>query len=142
MSLESGRVIRNLFARELRRSIFSSLWYGHPTAEIEIATCLADLIGLITADKMRKRESFPSQWLLRLRDYLDAHCAEQLRMQAFVDVAGRHPVHISREFRLHFGKTITEFLRTRRVIRAARLIAENSQSAGGPLFAARFPLVT
>jgi|SRR5882724_5289231 len=124
----TSRVMRHPITRELRRSIFSPLWNTDATAEIEIATYLADLIGLIAANKKSKRESFPSQWLLRLRDFLDAHCTEQLGMQALVEAAGRHPVHISREFRRHFGKTITEFLRTRRVMRAAKLIARDSQS--------------
>jgi AraC family transcriptional regulator len=121
------RVIRHPIAYELHRSICLPSWNANPAWDIEIGTYLADIIGFISTHKKRKRESHPSQWLLRLKDYLDAHCAERLGMESLVEVTGRQPVHISREFRRHFGKTITDFLRTRRVVRAARLIAENSQ---------------
>jgi AraC family transcriptional regulator len=127
-AVATSRVIRHPITRQLQRSIVSPIWNTDPAAEITTSTYLADLIGLIAANKKRKGESFPAQWLLRLRDFLDANCAEQLGMQELVEVSGRHPVHISREFRRHFGKTITEFVRTRRVMRAAKLIAQDSQS--------------
>src|SRR5262249_29025399 len=65
-------------------------------------------------------------WLMRLRDYLDAHCTDPLSMEALVEIAGRHPVHVSREFRSHFGKTISGFIRERRVLRAVELVGRTA----------------
>jgi len=42
--------------------------------------------------------------------------------KCLVEVAGRHPAHISRAFRRYFGKSITQFVRERRLQRAAELL--------------------
>ena len=117
--IADSQLIRHPIARQLQCTLAACVWNADPITEIETATYLSDLIDLIAVSKRWKPESVRTQWLLQLRDFLDAHCTEPLRMTTLVEVAGRHPVHMSREFKRHFGKTITEFVRMRRVVRVA-----------------------
>jgi AraC family transcriptional regulator len=48
------------------------------------------------------------------------------RLDELSAVAGRHPAHLSSEFRRFFGKTISQFIRERRVPRAAELLRSAS----------------
>jgi AraC-like DNA-binding protein len=117
---DSGPVRRALVQRAAR-DIRSAFRRPDDLAEFTIATSLMDLIGILaTIGGVRDRA--PAAWLLRLRDYLDARCTEPFQLANVVEVAGRHPVHLSREFRRHFGKSMSAFIRERRLLWAAELI--------------------
>jgi AraC family transcriptional regulator len=60
---------------------------------------------------------------MRVREFLEAHPLEKIEMATLARVAERHPVHVSREFRRHFGKSLSQFVRERRLLRAAELMS-------------------
>ena len=113
--------VRRALVQDAGRSMRSALRRSDDLAEFTIATGLMDLIGILTAVG-GARDRTPAPWLLRLRDFLDAHCTQRLQVETLADVAGRHPVHLSREFRRHFGKSMSAFVRERRLWRAVELM--------------------
>jgi len=70
------------------------------------------------------RGSSPPSWLLRVRDYLHARPAAALRMAEVARVAGRHEVHVAREFRRFYGLSVGSYLRNLRVESAALSLAD------------------
>lgn len=67
----------------------------------------------------------PPRWLEGAAELLRARFAEQLSVGDIAEVVGVHPVHLSREFRRYYGRSIGEYVRHLRVEFACRLIAES-----------------
>lgn len=67
-------------------------------------------------------------WLRRVREVLQDSYFETPGLAALAGIAGVHPVHLSREFHKHYGMTIGEFVRTRRVQRASELLSKSHMS--------------
>jgi len=67
-------------------------------------------------------------WLKNARRHLEANCLRAVSLAEVARVSGMHRVHVSREFRKHFGTTIGEFLRALRVQHARQLLATTSQT--------------
>ncbi|WP_052697879.1 AraC family transcriptional regulator [Luteibacter yeojuensis] len=61
-------------------------------------------------------------WLRRVREYLHEDPARDTTLADLATVAGRHPVHLARSFRLFHHCTPGDYLRRLRVERAAHLL--------------------
>jgi AraC family transcriptional regulator len=61
-------------------------------------------------------------WLRRVREYLHEDPARNATLADLAAVAGRHPVHLARSFRLFHHCTPGDYLRRLRVERAAQLL--------------------
>jgi AraC family transcriptional regulator len=65
------------------------------------------------------RPAKPPAWLARTRDYLHAHTFSSVRMEELARVAGRHDVHVAREFRRFYGTSVGDYVRNLRLDAAA-----------------------
>lgn len=61
-------------------------------------------------------------WLRRVREMLEDGESGLIALSALAAQAGRHPVHVAREFRRHYGRTVGDYLREKRAARAALLL--------------------
>jgi AraC-like DNA-binding protein len=66
--------------------------------------------------------------LVRAKDLADAHYAEPLTVGDLAAAAGLSPAHFSRAFRRAFGETPHAYLLTRRLERAASLLARTDHT--------------
>jgi AraC family transcriptional regulator len=65
----------------------------------------------------------PPVWLTRTRDYLHARACSPVRISELARTAGRHEVHVAREFRRYYGMSIGDYQRTLRIDSAALLLS-------------------
>ena len=72
----------------------------------------------------------PTRHLLRAKDTIDARYRDPLDVPALARVAHVSPAHFSREFRRAFGVTPHQYLLTRRLERAAELLAQYRPQRG------------
>lgn len=70
------------------------------------------------------RDGSPPHWLTVAREQLDDRCGEAVSISELAHQAGVHPVHLARVFRQHLGCTPGDYLRRRRLERAAVLLRE------------------
>jgi AraC family transcriptional regulator len=68
------------------------------------------------------------EWLKTARRHLESNCLRSVSLAEIARVSGMHRVHVSREFRKHFGTTIGEFLRNLRVQHARSLLTNTTQT--------------
>jgi len=68
------------------------------------------------------------RWLLRLREMLHEQGMSHLTLGYLGRSAGRHPVQVSRQFRHHFGCTISQYVRQVRIARAQMLLSQEDMS--------------
>lgn len=65
----------------------------------------------------------PPLWLRRVKGFLDDNYPERISLDALASVGGVHPVHLARAFRQHYGTTVGDYLRLRRIdVASDRLI--------------------
>ena len=125
-SCPASGAVRHPIALELQQAMSAAFLSADDLTGLALSLSLTDMIGVLCRSR-RQTELFSGSanresWLLRLRDFLDANCAEPIELSRLVQVTGRHPAHVSRAFRYQFGKSITQFVRERRVLRAANLL--------------------
>ena len=105
--------------------------HGAPEAELEEG--VLEAVGAL--DGAGPPASSPPRWLARVREALDDQLEAGITVQALAREVGAHPVSVSRAFRRHYGRTISEYRRRERVRRAAARIAATSSSLSRIAFA-------
>ncbi|HTT81840.1 MAG TPA: AraC family transcriptional regulator, partial [Rhizomicrobium sp.] len=71
-----------------------------------------------------RRPRCPPAWLRRVRDLLHAQSCAPLRIAELARAAGRHEVHVAREFRRFYGASIGDYARKLRLESAALRLAD------------------
>jgi AraC family transcriptional regulator len=123
---ECTRVAAQL-ARELR-------WHG-PGQQLLIEGLAHELLGL--AGRCARPERRRPRWLESVRSLVAARPAQGASLDRIAAIVDKHPSHVAREFRRHYGVSIGEFARRRRLEDAAgelrdprRSLAEIAGRAG------------
>lgn len=73
------------------------------------------LLELFAENERRRHAPTAPPWLRRVRDAAETRCTESLSLSEIASDAGVHPTHLARAFRVHYGCTIGEFVRARRI---------------------------
>lgn len=61
-------------------------------------------------------------WLRRIREALDDDAPDMGSLDDLARLADRHPVHVAKTFRRYYGHTVGDYLREKRLARAALLL--------------------
>jgi AraC family transcriptional regulator len=64
----------------------------------------------------------PPAWLSRARTFIQEHACTPITLRRIAQAAGRHEIHLAREFRRHFGLSIGGYVRQLRTQEAMRLL--------------------
>lgn len=110
-------IARNLYREFGRVDAVSSLTLNGLTLQL--------LAELLASSSEPSGEAAP-EWLLRAREVIETHFAEQLHLKSIAATVGVHPVHLAREFRRRFHGTVGEGIRDLRIARACQLLAGSS----------------
>jgi len=73
------------------------------------------LLELFAENERRRRAPIAPLWLQRVREMVAERCTENITLSEMAAEAGVHPNHLARAFRSHYGCTIGEFTRARRI---------------------------
>jgi AraC family transcriptional regulator len=94
-----------------------------------------ELFGVLSRSPRPSQRKPP--WLENVRSRIMAQPETGDSLESVADTVGRHPSHVAREFRRHYGTTVGEYARQRRIEQAAaelrvsrRPIAEIALRAG------------
>lgn len=105
-------------ARRLAHAVTSA----EPDESALAAESLALTLVAATASGRDMSGDAPPRWLAVARELLDDRCGDAVRIAELAEAAGVHPVHLARVFRRHMGCTPGDYLRRRRLERAAALL--------------------
>ena len=89
-----------------------------------------DIVGCFPAqpDAAAARGGLTPRALRRVRDHIDAHLTENIRLETLAEVAGLSRCHFARAFKQSAGIAPHAYLMQRRLERAERLLAETELS--------------
>lgn len=107
-------------AFELRRELEAGDDLSATSVEASVLALLAELAELPALEA----RSAPPPWLERGKEQLHDEFARSHSLEALARTAGVHRVHLARVFRQHYGCTVGEYIRQRRVeLASQRLLA-------------------
>jgi AraC family transcriptional regulator len=122
---EHGVVLERpeLLARDRVSALAAQLYQESRRPDAASPLCIQALLYEIGACLIRRGEAASAHdpaWLSRVRSRIDDTYREKLRLSDLAREAGVHSVHLARTFRAHYGVTVGQYLRRRRIEAAAR----------------------
>ena len=96
---------------------------NHDTfAPLALEGVLLELIATFERKELRESTAAPPCWLRAARDFVREHSDENHSLEAIAAITRRHPAHLVKEFRRHFGMTIGDYRRQLRLYRAEGML--------------------
>jgi AraC family transcriptional regulator len=86
------------------------------------------MLGEMTRVELRATPRIVPPWLERARALLEHNGRVRVRLEQIAEEVGVHPVHLSRTFHRHFGTTMTDYLRRRRLDEARSQLATSERT--------------
>jgi AraC family transcriptional regulator len=114
----------------LAKRIYSELNNSDTAARLVMHGLLFEMIGEIIRDDAGRMEKKPPRFISSALDYVHQHFIEALNLSDLASLVGVHPTHLARSFKQHYGYSLGEYVRRRRVEYASRqLIASDKPLA-------------
>lgn len=88
---------------------------------------LQDALAALAIEPRDEANRSPSAWLRRVREEIDDCRGVGVRLNELAFKSGVHPVYLARRFRIHYGCTVGEYIRWRRVVAAIELLRNGRQ---------------
>ena len=111
------------FAVRFNRTLTREFRHADSLSPLVIEGTVLETIALLQRNGQRRSQ--PHHWLPRLESLLRERFREQLRSTDIAGEFGLHRSQLAREFRLAFGMTLGEYVRTLRIEAAARLLEQD-----------------
>jgi AraC family transcriptional regulator len=111
----------------IARRFLAETQHEDPFTHLTLSGLFLEIVGSFGRHRMSDARTAPL-WLLRVRDLLQEETSVLWTNEELARRSGRHPVHLAKAFRRHFGETIGEFQRGRRLEKAARMLKRERMS--------------
>jgi AraC family transcriptional regulator len=108
------------------------------TAPLAIEGLLLELVASASRLREQNGSSGRPRWLEDARDRIHVQLAARPSLSGLAESVGVHPVTLARAFRRAFGCTVGEYVRSLRIERAARQLADTDLSLAEIALAAGF----
>jgi AraC-like DNA-binding protein len=123
MALREMVSVQNWEAAWLVKRLQTEFANRHPARELALEAIVLQLLALTARTGGKARSDGESWWLKKVRALLDDQYLNNHRLSDLASLAGVHRVHLVREFRKHYGITIGQHVRQRRIAHACDLLA-------------------
>jgi AraC family transcriptional regulator len=126
--LSEPREIAGPLAAWLANRIIREFHSQDDIAPLAMEGLLLEILAESARSSREKHGSAAPGWLRRVRDLLQESYLEAPGLTELANIAGVHPVHLSREFHKHYEITIGDFVRARRLEHATELLSRSELS--------------
>ncbi len=96
-------------------------------SDLIVEGLLMAMLGEVARTGLRPIARSAPSWLDRARGLLEGAGRVRVRLEQIAAEVGVHPVHLSRSFHRHFGMTMTDYLRLRRLDEARSQLATSDR---------------
>lgn len=108
-------------------SLYREFLRSDSASPLAVEGLVLELLAATTRSAMQS-ERVPPAWLKVVVEAIHDQLHEKMTVQRLAQIAGVHPVHLSRSFRQHTGRSIGEYQRGLRIQFACRRLRETRQS--------------
>jgi AraC family transcriptional regulator len=122
--LNKAPYARSPIFRQLGSRLLAELSNDDEFADIAQEGILLEVVAAFARQMAGEKAADPPQWLKTAREFIHETITSAPDIEQIAAVAGRHPVHMAREFRRFYSQSIGQYQRGLRVEKAARLLRE------------------
>jgi AraC family transcriptional regulator len=112
----------------MARRVYDEMRRMDAAAPLAIEGLLLELVASASRLREQNGSSGRPRWLEEARDRIHVELAARPSLTGLAESVGVHPVTLARAFRRTFGCTVGEYVRSLRIERAARQLAESDLS--------------
>ena len=121
-SLTAPAFFRSQGILKVAQRIASEIQYDDPYTALAREGLSHELIAMLARGHSAPRPSSTPAWLREARDMISDSGTDLITLRQIADQVGRHPVHLAREFRRHYGMSIGSYRRTAQLDRAEAML--------------------
>lgn len=126
VALDDAPYANSALLRQLGLKLFTEMNRADEFAAIAREGIVLEIVAAFgRAGQATPPENIAPLWLRHARDYMRAHAYTTPTLKHIARAAGRHEIHLAREFRRHYGTSIGTALRQIKTERAAELLAHS-----------------
>lgn len=115
--------------RGLGERLVEQMRHGDRFSALAVEGLMLEVVAAFARNSTRMPQvSTLPVWLKRAQAFMHEHMSTQISLAQIAQAAGRHEIHLAREFRRHFGVPVGSYLRQLRTEQAARLLAQTSRN--------------
>jgi AraC family transcriptional regulator len=123
LGLDDAPYVHAAIFRELGQRLLNEM---HNDDDFSLVACEGIVLEIVAAfgraGTVVSSSPAPPAWLRRARDFMQENAFSPIGMKQIARAAGRHEIHLAREFRRFFGVSIGAYLRQLKAERAADLL--------------------
>lgn len=129
VDLESSPYARASKFHALGRKLLGEIDCGDDFSPLAREGILLEIVAAFgRADALAGTAAKAPAWLCRARDFMQQNAFATVTLRQIADAAGRHEIHLAREFRRYFGISVGSYLRKVRAERAAHLLRHSTSA--------------
>ena len=118
--------------------IYKELRLMDSATPLAIEGLILELLATISRQRNVSIGRVPPYWLNQVKDLLETHFSQEMKLARLAALVNVHPVHLARAFRQHFGCTIGDYVRNVRINFACDQLRHSDKSIAEIALAAGF----
>jgi AraC family transcriptional regulator len=122
VSVDSARYVSDPIISQLAQRILAEMQSDDTFTALAMNGVLLELVAAFARRERRAEHGAPPVWMRAVRDFVHANADRNLSLDEIGANAGKHPVHVAKEFRRYYGATIGAYQRQLRLQRAEALL--------------------
>ena len=127
--LDEAPHVRSAIFHQLGERLIGEVRTGDDFSALACEGLMLEVVAAFAREGAKAAgSSRPPAWLCAARDFMHENVATSLTLAEIASAAGRHEIHLAREFRRYFGLPVGDYLRRLRVERAAQLLQRSRLS--------------
>jgi AraC family transcriptional regulator len=111
----------------LAQRVYREWLQGDTASQIAIPALVMEMAAHLIREREARTDVAPP-WLRHVKQRLDDGFGDTPTLTELARIGEVHPTHLARQFRRHYGTTIGQYLRKRRIDAAAGMLAGSSRS--------------
>jgi len=122
ISLDTARYLHSPAIPQLASRVLAERRNQDEFAPLALEGILMELVAAFARGERDGRVAAPPPWVRAARDLIRDALDQNASLEGIAAKVGRHPVHLAKEFRRHFGTSIGAYRRHLRVQQAATML--------------------
>jgi AraC family transcriptional regulator len=125
VSLDTPRYVAAPAISQLAYRAMAEVHNNDVFAPLALEGVLMELIATFARKERRESPAAPPFWVRAARDFVREHADENQSLETIAAITRRHPAHLAKEFRRHFGTTIGAYRRQLRLHQSEAMLLRN-----------------
>jgi AraC family transcriptional regulator len=128
LALDDAPYMRSPWFGDAARRLLAELSRADPFSRLSREGLVLEIVAAFGRGWVEQSSVRPPVWLAIAEEFIRANALRNISLDTVASAAGRHPIHLCREFRRHFGVSVAGYVRRVRIQEATDMIRTGEMS--------------